>query len=77
MPTYTFKHKETDEHQTLVMSFAERDQFVIDNPDWIQVLSTPRIVSGVKSALAMTDDTWKDKLKQIDKAAGRHSKINV
>lgn len=77
MPTYTFKHKQTEETQTLVMSFTERDQFVEDNPDWVQVLSTPRIVSGVKSALAMTDDTWKDRLKQIDKAAGRQSKINV
>jgi len=60
-----------------VLSFAEREKFLEDNPNWEQIVSSPKIVSGVKSALRMTDDGWKERLKQIDKAAGRHSKVRV
>jgi len=60
-----------------VLSFAEREKFLEDNPSWEQIVSSPKIVSGVKSALRMTDDGWKERLKQIDKAAGRHSKVRV
>jgi len=77
MPTYTFRHKHTNEEQTHVLSFAEREKFLEDNPSWEQIVSSPKIVSGVKSALRMTDDGWKERLKQIDKAAGRHSKVRV
>lgn len=77
MPTYTFRHKHTNEEQTRVLSFAEREKFLEDNPSWEQIVSSPKIVSGVKSALRMTDDGWKERLKQIDKAAGRHSKVRV
>lgn len=77
MPTYTFRHKTTEEQKTVILSFAEREKFLEDNTDWEQVVSSPKIVSGVKTALRMTDDGWKDRLKQIDKAAGRRSKVRV
>lgn len=77
MPTYTFRHKHTNEEQTHVLSFSEREKFLEDNPSWEQIVSSPKIVSGVKSALRMTDDGWKERLKQIDKAAGRHSQVRV
>jgi hypothetical protein len=76
MPEYSFKHKETGEVVTLVLSLAEREEFLKDE-NWKQVLSTPNIVGQVGSLYAKTDDGWKDTLKSIKKASGRGNTINT
>lgn len=38
MPIYTFESKTTGERRTETMTIAQRDQFVIDNPDLFQVM---------------------------------------
>jgi hypothetical protein len=51
---------------------------MLDNlPDVIQVLSSPRIVSGVGSVLSKTDDGWKETLGKIKKGAGKNNTIKI
>ena len=66
MPTYDFKDKKTDKVYEKRMTIAERDQFVLDNPHLEQVISFPRIVSGV-DGLRKPDDSFRDILRTIDK----------
>lgn len=77
MPSYTMRNTKTEEYFTEVMSLDERDIFLRDNPDWVQVLSAPRIVSGVGGVLSKTPDSWKDVLKQMHKGAGKRSNIHT
>lgn len=77
MPEYTMKHKETGETETMVISLSEREKFLEDNPDWTQVLAAPLLVSGVKSALRMSDDGWKENLKRIKKNSGKDNTIEL
>ena len=66
MPTYDFKDKKTDKVYEKRMTIAERDQFVKDNPHLEQVISFPKIVSGV-DGLRKPDDSFRDILRNIDK----------
>ena len=73
MPSYTMRNTETDEYFTEVMSIEERNLFLERNPEWTQVLSAPRIVSGVGGVLSKTPDAWKDVLKEMKKNSGRNN----
>jgi hypothetical protein len=75
MPIYTMKNIKTDEEQEHIFSFAERAAFLKANPDWIQPLSTSRLVSQVGSNLSKTDDGWKELLKKVKKGSGRTNTI--
>lgn len=77
MPSYTMIHRESGEKQELICSSEERDKFLQDNPEWKQQLCAPKIVSGRKSALASTDDGWKDTLKKIKSGSAKSNTINV
>ena len=66
MPTYDFKNKRTGKVREERMTIAERDQFVKDNPHLEQVISFPKIVSGV-DGLRKPDDSFRDILRNIDK----------
>lgn len=41
------------------------------------VISAPRIVAGVGEIYSKTPDVFRDRLKEIHKQSGKHSKINV
>lgn len=77
MPIYNMKNTKTKETREMVLSFADLDAFLEDNPDWEQGLSTPLIVSGVKSPLSRTDDGWKEVLGRVKKGSGRGNTINT
>ncbi len=77
MPSYTMRHTQTKEEKTLILSFSERETFLKENPDWIQVPTTPRIVSGVGSNLSKTDNGWKEVLNKIKKGSGKGHTINT
>lgn len=67
MPTYTFRNKKTDEEFTTIYSMAEREQFLEENPDYIQV---PPIVSfgdSVRLGVRRIDDGFNDVLKEVKK----------
>lgn len=38
MPTYTFQKKGSRKKETKIMSIAERDKFLEENPDYIQLI---------------------------------------
>jgi putative FmdB family regulatory protein len=42
-----------------------------------RVIGAPRIVAGVGEVYSKTPDVFRDRLKEIHKQSGKHSKINV
>ena len=66
MPLYDFKNLETGEVETKMMSIASMEEYVKD-PNIVQVLAAPKLVSGTQSVLSKAGDGWKevqDKLKK-------------
>ena len=66
MPTYDFKNKKTGKVYEKRMTIAERNQYVKDNPHLEQMITFPKIVSGV-DGLRKPDDSFRDILRNIDK----------
>lgn len=74
MPTYTFKHKDTDEHFDVVLRISELDQYKADHPHLQQVLSPATTVAGVN---LKPDNGFRDLLKTIKKGSGRGNTIDT
>lgn len=72
MPSYTFKNTETDEVINTIMSIAEREIFLVENPHMQQqIVSAPSIGDSIRLGLKKPDNGFRDRLKEIKKA---HSK---
>jgi hypothetical protein len=63
MPNYTFMDKETGVEFSDWMSNSEREQFLLENPNIQQVLSSLNIVSGVGGI--KTDGGFNENLQRI------------
>ena len=50
MPTYDFENKKTGEVFEKMMTIADKEQYLKDNPDIQQLLGMPKIVSGNTNA---------------------------
>lgn len=68
MPTYTFKHKETAEEFTTVCSMSEREAFLNENPDYIQVPPVVAFGDSVRLGIRRIDNGFNDVLKEIKKS---------
>ena len=66
MPTYDFENKKTGEVFEKMMTIADKEQYLKDNPDIQQLLGMPKIVSGA-DGIRRTDDNFRDVLREIDK----------
>ena len=77
MPQYTIYNTKTEETDNVVMSFDALQEHLNDNPDWVQVLTAPKIVSGVGGVLSKTSDGFRDRMREIKKTSGRGNTINV
>jgi hypothetical protein len=77
MPTYTLKDIKNGNTWDVICSWNELQIMLDSLPDVIQVLSAPRVVSGVGSVLSKTDDGWKDTLGKIKKGAGKNNTIKI
>ena len=66
MPTYDFENKRTGEVFEKMMTIADKEQYLKDNPDIQQLLGMPKIVSGA-DGIRRTDDNFRDILREIDK----------
>tara|TARA_B100000287_G_scaffold433523_1_gene495472 strand:+ start:960 stop:1193 length:234 start_codon:yes stop_codon:yes gene_type:complete len=77
MPTYSLRNKKTQERLEVFCTWPEVQKILEDDPDLVQMLTTPTIVSGVGSLLSKTDDGWKDNLKRIKAASGKDNTIKV
>ena len=77
MPSYTLRNIKTKEERDVFCSYTELQEILNDDPQLVQKLTTPKIVSGVGSLLSKTDDGWKDHLKEIKKGSGRDNTIKI
>ena len=77
MPQYTIYNTKTEETDNVVMSFDALQEHLNDNPDWVQVLTAPKIVSGVGGVLSKNSDGFRDRMREIKKTSGRGNTINV
>lgn len=67
MPTYNFEDTSTGVVVTEMMSIAEMEQHLRDNPHLRLVLGFPKIVSGVESKRNKPSEGFRDLLKNIKK----------
>jgi hypothetical protein len=66
MPLYDFRNTVTGEETEEFLSIAEKEQYLLDNPDLIPVmLGSPQTVGGVGEIISKTDNGWKDTLGRI------------
>lgn len=76
MPTYTFVDTETGEEQTHILSLSQREDFIKENPNLKQKLSTPAFGDSVRLGIRRIDDGFNDVLKKA-KSAHKHSTIET
>jgi len=69
MPTYVFRNTKTEEYHEEFMSMNDVDQYLKDNPDLVQELTAPSIVSGV--AGKKPDSSFRDILKNVKREHSR------
>lgn len=77
MPTYVFKNTETEEVEEHYMKIAELDEFKASNPQLVQQLNTPSMITDHKSTLTRAGGEWQDFLKGMKKGSGRGNTIKV
>ena len=77
MPSYTLRDIKTKKERDVFCSYTELQEILKNDPQLVQKLTTPKIISGVGSLLSKTDDGWKDNLKRIKSGSGKHNTINV
>jgi hypothetical protein len=68
MPTYNFRNKKTDEVITEMMTIAEMQEYLESNPDFEQIIGSPKIVSdrgtnlkvdgGFRESIAKVKETY-------------------
>ena len=76
MPTYTFTNTETEEVFTEIMSFAERDEFLTNNPHIKQNLATPGFADPVRMGVRKIDKSFNDVLIKA-KSVHKYSTIDT
>ena len=59
MPLYDFKNIKTGEVETKMMTISAMEEYVKD-PNIVQVLSAPTLVSGIGGTLSRAGDGWKE-----------------
>lgn len=77
MPSYTLKDIKTGNTWDVVCSWKDLQETLDAMPDVIQVLSTPKIVSGTGSNLSKTDNGWKEVLGKVKSGSGRANTIKT
>jgi len=75
LPSYTFKNSETNEIFDTVISMAEREQFLLNNPHISQIIKTaPSIGDSVRLGLRKPDEGFRDVLRNVQH---HHKKDNI
>ena len=77
MPTYKLRNKKSQEITEVFCNWKALQEMLNNDPDLVQMLTTPKIVSGVGSISRHTSDGWKDHLKEIKKNSGEGNTIKV
>lgn len=75
LPSYTFKNNETNETYDTVMTIADRESFLLDNPHITQLVGRPpSIGDSVRLGLRKPDDGFRDVLRNVQH---HHKKDNI
>ncbi len=75
MPSYTFKNIETDEIFDSIMSMAERETFLTDNPNITQLVGRPPSIGDpIRLGIRKPDDGFRDVLRNVQH---HHKKDNI
>ena len=74
MPTYTFKNVKTEEVFDKFVSISEMDRMV-GTGEFVQIIGSTLIVSGVGELHGKTDDGFKEVLQKIGQ--GKNHKMNI
>lgn len=78
MPIYSFRNKKTGEEFQKELKISERVNFLQENPDVIQLLtSPPNVADPVRMGVVKHPDSFKDLMKNIHKKAGSKSQIKT
>lgn len=65
MPTYDFKHNETDEIWSDSIDFEDKDAYLKEHNCRIVFLSTPQVIGTSKDIYSRTSDDFKSRMKAI------------
>lgn len=68
VPTYTFRNKETLEEVTEILSLAEREKFLEENPSYMQVPPVVAFGDSVRLGVRRIDNGFNDVLKKAKAA---------
>ena len=75
MPTYTFKSKTTGEEWDDEMSHTKLDAYYIEY-NCTQIIGATTVISGTGEMRLKTDEGFKDRMREIKKAAGKGTPTN-
>lgn len=65
MPTYDFRDTNTGEILTKLMKIADKEQFLVDNPQLEPIIGAPSIGDPVRLRIRKTDNGFKEVLQKI------------
>jgi hypothetical protein len=71
MPTYTFRDTNTEEVFDKMLRLAEREQYLLDNPNLVSVITAPGVNKELTSKMK-PDQGFRDVLREIKK---KHNKV--
>ena len=74
MPTYSFRDKETLEEFESKMSNVDRESYLLENPQIVQIFKVfPGVVDSARIGLKKPDDGFRDVLKNVQHHHGRNN----
>lgn len=74
MPIYEFYNKVTGEQWEAILSISARETFLNENPDVVQVISAPALISGISGVTHKNDSGFNDMMSRIA-SANPHSPL--
>lgn len=77
MPSYTLKDIKSGDTWDVLCSYDELQKIIDEMPDVVQVLSAPKIVSGVGSLHSKVPSGFKDVLNKIKSGSARNNSIRT
>ena len=68
MPTYTYRNIKTGEVFDKIMKIAEKEQFLLDNPDLESIIGAPAMGDSVRLGIRRPDDGFREVLSKMSDA---------
>jgi hypothetical protein len=77
MPAYTLKDTNTEEQWDVVCTWDELQEVLKEMPHVKQMLSTPKIVTGVGGLYSRVPNGFKDVLHRVKSGSAKSNSINI